>query len=171
RPRSRELLERRRFPACPELHRDNPRNGAVAEPASGQVAQQPHDSLELLCVPAIVEAVARFEPRWRRLLADDLRGDAGGLASLACREVAANTGQCDWLSIDVLRCLHLSIRVLSHDPVRDPALGAEASNFLEVHVVQLFKQPCPLALREPRQKVGHWWYFDRPMIRQIAPRD
>src|ERR1700752_3689291 len=43
RPRSGELLERGRFSTRPELHREYPGNGAVLEPAAGQVAEQPQD--------------------------------------------------------------------------------------------------------------------------------
>src|SRR5688572_20224820 len=39
RPRSGELLEWGRFPARPELHCEYPGNGAVLEPAAGQVAE------------------------------------------------------------------------------------------------------------------------------------
>src|SRR4029077_961733 len=78
RPRSGELLERGRFSARPELHREHARNGAVPEPAGGQVAEQSHDTLELLRVPTIVEAVARSGPRRRTLLADNPCLDASG---------------------------------------------------------------------------------------------
>src|SRR5206468_3159219 len=125
----------------------------VLEPSGGQITKQPHDPLELLCVPTIVEAIARSEPRRRTLLADDLYGDASGLTDLACPEITSDTGQHDWLSIGVLCGLHLPVRVLGHDPVRDPARRAAAADLLEVHVVQLFKEPCLLALGEPRQEV------------------
>src|SRR5215831_3334406 len=46
RPRSGELLEGRRFSACPEIHREHTRNGAIPESAGGQVAQQSYDTLE-----------------------------------------------------------------------------------------------------------------------------
>src|SRR5262245_17135478 len=88
-PRPGELVERGRFSASPELHREHTRNGAIPEPASSQVAEQSHDTLELLRVPTIVEAVTRSKPRWWILLANDLRGDPGGLTDLARREVAA----------------------------------------------------------------------------------
>src|SRR2546422_3044181 len=39
RPRTGELLERWRLSARPESHRQHPRNGAVPEPAGGQVAE------------------------------------------------------------------------------------------------------------------------------------
>jgi hypothetical protein len=120
RPRSGELFARGRFAARPELHHHHARNGAVAEPAVSQVAEHPHDTVELFRVPPIVEAVARVEPRWRILLSNDRRGDACRLTGLACCEVMANTRQHDWLSIGVLCHLHLSARVLSHDPVGDP---------------------------------------------------
>src|SRR5262245_38076805 len=155
RPRSRELLERGRCSARPELHREHARNGAVPEPAGGQVAEQSHDTLELLRVPAIVEAVARSGPRWWILLADDRRGDACGLTGLACPEVAPDTGQHDRLAIRVLRGLHLPVRGLRHDPERDPALRAEAANLLEVHVVQLLEEPRLLDFRQHRQEVRH----------------
>src|SRR5207247_10537628 len=124
--------------ARPEIHRDHARNGAIPEPARGQVAKQSHDTLELLRVPTIVEAWARSGPRGRILLADDLCGDAGRPTDLACREIAPDTGQHDRLSIGVFRSPHLPVRVLGHDPVRDPALRAEAATLLEVHVVQIF---------------------------------
>src|SRR5207244_13545249 len=88
RPRPGELLERGRFSASPEPHHDHPGDSAVLEPAGGQVAEQPHDTLVLLRVPAIVQAVAPSEPRWRILLADDLRGDARRRSGLAGRDVA-----------------------------------------------------------------------------------
>src|SRR6266550_8013091 len=67
RPRPGELLERGRFSASPEPHHDHPGDSAVLEPAGGQVAEQAHDTLVLLRVPAIVQAVATSEPRWRIL--------------------------------------------------------------------------------------------------------
>src|SRR6185503_14919256 len=112
RPRSGERLEWGRFSARPELHREYPGNGAVLEPAAGQVAEQPQDSLEFLRIPPIVEAVARSEPRRRILLAHDLCGDAGRETDLACREIAPDTGQHDRLSIGVFRGPHLPVRVL-----------------------------------------------------------
>src|SRR6202008_4672527 len=115
-------LERGRLSARPELHRHHARNGAVAESTGGQVAEQSHDTIELLRVPTIVEAVSRSNPRGRLFLADDPGWNAGGMTDLTCREVAADTRQYDWLSISILRGLHLSVRVLGHDPVRDPAL-------------------------------------------------
>src|SRR5262245_1713254 len=48
RPRAGELLERGRLTARPELHREHAPNGAVPEPAGGQVSEQSHDALELL---------------------------------------------------------------------------------------------------------------------------
>src|SRR3954467_15826105 len=155
RPRPGELFERGRFSASPERHYDHPGDSAVLEPAGGQVAEQPHDTLVLLRVPAIVQAVVPSEPRWRILLAHDLRGDERGRTHLACREVAADTGQHDRLSIGVFRGLHLPVRVLGHDLVRDPAYGAEATNLLEIHVVQLLKEPRLLAFGELRQEVRH----------------
>lgn len=137
------------------FHRQHPRNGTIPEPASGQIPEQSHDSGEVLRVPTIVEAVSRSDPRGRIVFADDLGGDAGGLTHLTGREVAANTGQHDRLSIGILRGLHLPVRVLGHDPERDPALRAEAANLLEVQVVQLFEEPCSLALRELRQEIRH----------------
>ena len=153
RPRSGELLECGRFSARPELHREHTGNGAIPEPAGGQVAEQSHDTLELFRVPTIVEAVARSEPHWRIFLADDLRRDACGLTDLAGREIAADTGQHDRFSIGVLRRLHLPVRGLGHDPVRDLALRTEAANLLEVHVIHLFKEPRLFAFRELRQEV------------------
>src|SRR5436190_8405407 len=92
RPRPGELLERGRFSASPEPHHDHPGDSAVPEPAGSQVAEQPHDSLVLLRVPAVVDTVATSEPRWRIFLADDLHGDERGLTDVACLEVAAETG-------------------------------------------------------------------------------
>src|SRR5437899_5391731 len=170
RPRSGEGLERGRFSARPELHREHARNGAIPKPAGGQVAEQSHDTLEFLRVPTIVEAVARSKPcRWI-LLADDLRRDAGGLTDMACPEIAADTRQHDRLSIGVLRGLHLPVRVLGHDPVRDSALRTEAANLLEVHVVQLSKEPRPLACRELRQEVRHPNPFTCPTARRPVSR-
>ena len=120
----------------------------------------------LLRVPAIVQAVATSEPRWWILLADDLRGDERGRTHLACREVAADTGQHDRLSIGVFRGLHLPVRVLGHDLVRDPACGAEATNLLEVHVVQLLKEPRLLAFGELRQEVRHSRSLHAPELRR-----
>src|SRR5436190_19979718 len=164
-PRLGELLERGRFSASPEPHHDHPGDSAVLEPAGGQVAEQPHDTLVLLRVPAIVQAVATSEPRWRILLADDLRGDERGRTHLACREVAADTGQHDRLSIGVFRGLHLSVRVFGHDLVRDPACGAEATNLLEVHVVQLLEEPRLFAFGKLRQEVRH----SRSLAVQLSP--
>src|SRR5207247_4457649 len=106
------------------------------------------------------------EPRWRILLADDLCGDERGRTRLACREVAADTGQHDRLSIGVFRGLHLPVRVLGHDLVRDPACGAEATNLLEVHVVQLLKEPRLLAFGELRQEVRHSRSLHAPELRR-----
>src|SRR5262249_16384650 len=125
------------------------------EPASGQVAEQSHDTRELLRVPTIVQAVARSGPRWWSLLADDRRMDASGLTDLACPEIVPDTGQHDRLSIGVLSGLHLPVRVLGQDAVRNRGLRAEAANLVEVHVVQLFEEPRLLALRERRQEVRH----------------
>ena len=47
RPRSGELLERGRFAARPELHRQHARNGAIPEPAGGQVAELSHLDVEV----------------------------------------------------------------------------------------------------------------------------
>src|SRR3982750_1394579 len=141
RPRPGELLERGRFSASPESHHDHPGDSAILEPAGGQVAEQPHDTLVLLRVPAIVEAVATSEPRWRILLADDFRGDQRGRTDLACREVAAGTGPHGRLSSGVCRDLHLAVLVLGHDLVRDAAGGTKATYLLQVHVVQLLEEP------------------------------
>jgi len=46
-------------------------------------------------------------------------------------------------------------RSVSHDPVRDPAIRAEAANLLEVHVVQHFKEPGLLVLSDLRQEIRH----------------
>ena len=54
RPRSSEFLQRWRFTAGPELHRHYPGDGAVFEPAVGQVAQLPQDANVFLGIPAIV---------------------------------------------------------------------------------------------------------------------
>src|SRR4029450_1675149 len=112
-----------------------------------------HDTLELLRIPTIVETIARSGPRRRPLLADNLCGDAGGLTDLACCEIAPDTGQHDRLSISVLRGLHLAVRGLHHDPVRNSALRAEAANLLEVHVVQFLEEPRALGRGELRQEV------------------
>src|SRR5262245_26639763 len=155
RPRPGELLERRRFASSPEPHHDYASDSTVLESAGRQVTERPHDTLLLLRVPAIVQAVATSEPRRRILLADDLRRDERRRTNLACREVVADTGQHDRLSIGVLRGLHLPVRALGHDLVRNPARGAEGTNLVEVHVVQLLKEPRLLALGEPRQEVRH----------------
>src|SRR2546427_12191030 len=110
RPRPGKLPERGSFSASPEPHHDHPGDSAVLEPAGGQVPEQPHDALVLLRVPAIVQAVATSEPRWRILLADDLRGDERGRTHLACREVTADTGQPDRPSIGVFRGPSLPLR-------------------------------------------------------------
>src|SRR5207249_7369607 len=102
----------------------------------------------------------------RILLASDLCGDECGRTHLACREVAADTGQHDLLSIGVFRGLHLPVRVLGHDLVRDPACGAEATNLLEVHVVQLLKEPRLLAFGELRQEVRHSRSLHAPALRR-----
>ena len=129
----------RRFSSRPELHGEHSGNRAVLEPSGGQITKQPHDTLELLRIPTIVETIARSGPSRRTLLADNLCGDAGGLTDLARCEIAPDTGQHDRLSISVLRGLHLAVRGLRHDPVRDSALRAEAANLLEVHVVQFLE--------------------------------
>src|SRR5262249_50202271 len=84
RPRSGELSERRCLSVCPERHRDHPGDGAVLEPARGQVAKQSHDSFVFLGVPAVVETVARSKPRWWFLLSYDSLGDARRLTDIAC---------------------------------------------------------------------------------------
>src|SRR6476661_9659893 len=136
-PRPGELIERRCFSSRPERHRDHAGDGAVAEPAAGQVAKQPNDSLVLLGVPTIVETIARPKPRRWFLLSYDFHGDARGLTDLARCKVAADTVQHDRLSVGVLCGLYLSARVLSNDPVRNAPWDAETSNLIEVHIVQL----------------------------------
>src|SRR6185436_8628067 len=105
RPRPGERLEGRSFSSRPELHGEHPGNRAVLESSGGQITKQPHDTLELLRVPTIVETIARSWPRRRTLLADNPCGDASGLTDLACCEIAPDTGQYDRLSISVLRGL------------------------------------------------------------------
>src|SRR5438270_219126 len=95
--------------------------------AGGQITKQPHDTLKLLRVPTIVEAIAKSGPPRRTLLADNLYGDASGLTDLACFEIAPDTGQHDRFSISVFRGLHLAVRGLRHDPIRDSVLRAEAA--------------------------------------------
>src|ERR1043165_1126786 len=143
-PRPGELIERRCFSASPECHRDHPGDGAVAEPAGGQIAKQPHDSLVLLGVPTIVETVTRPKPRRRFLLSYDFHRNARGLTDVSCCEVAADTGQHDRLSVRVLRGLPLSARVLNNDPEGNAPGDAETSNLIEVHIIQLLKEPCSL---------------------------
>src|SRR5439155_20999716 len=60
---------------------------------------------------------------------------------------------------------------LGHDLVRDPACGAEATNLLEVHVVQLLKEPRLLAFGELRQEVRHSRSLHAPRTTPRAHRE
>src|SRR5262249_45240576 len=113
------------------------------------------DACVFLRIPAIVKTFARSGPRGWIILSYDFSGDACRLTYLTSLQVTPNPSQHDGLSISVFRCFHFSLRLLGQDLVRDPAIGAEAANFLQVQVVQLLEEPCLLLLREVRQEVWH----------------
>src|SRR5262249_19376815 len=134
-----------------------------------QLAKHTQHSAELLCVPSIVKAITRPETRRRPFLADDARGNASGPADVACGEVAPYTRQNDRLPIGGFGGFRLPVRVFSDDPERDPTRRAEPPNLLEIHVVQLFKEPCPLGLCELRQEIRHerpWQFGNRNRLRR-----
>src|ERR1051326_5312361 len=89
-PGPRELRERRRLSASPELHGEHPCDGAIAEQAIGEFTERADDARVLLRVPAVIQTVVRSRPLGWIVVPDDLSGDAGRLTHLAGGQVAAN---------------------------------------------------------------------------------
>src|SRR5215467_3159451 len=147
-PGTRELGERWRLSASPELHGEHPCDGAIAKPAIGEFTERADDARVLLRVPAVIQTVVRSRPRGWIVVPHDLSGDASRLTHLAGGQVAANASQHDGLSISILRGFRLSVGILGQNLVGDLTIGTETSNLFEVQVVQLIQKSCSLVFCE-----------------------
>src|SRR5215467_476531 len=121
-PGPRELRERRCLSASPEVHSEHSCDGPIAEPTIGEFSEHADNAPVLFRVPAVIQTVARSNPRWWIVVPHDRCRDAGRLTHLACGQVAANASQHDWLSISILCDFRLSVGILGQNFVGDPTI-------------------------------------------------
>src|SRR5687767_9295711 len=114
-PRLREVCERWRLSARPELHGEDPCDGTIPETPGSEFTERTQDAGVLFRVPAVIQTILRSRLRRWRVVPHDLCGDARGLTYLAGRQVLANASQHDWLSINILCDLQLSVRILGQN--------------------------------------------------------